>query len=130
MGKARSQTVVLDAGALIAFERADPKMRALCRLALKSAIRLVIPTGVVAQVWRDSARQVGLRALLYGPTTVVSPLDQPMAEASGVLCGCTRTSDVIDASVVLTARRERAVVVTSDVEDLRRLDGTLVLHRI
>jgi hypothetical protein len=37
---------------------------------------------------------------------------------------------VIDASVVLVARRERAVVVTGDVDDLRRLDSSLPLERI
>lgn len=56
--------------------------------------------------------------------------DQVVAETAGVLCGRAGTSDVIDASVVLVARRERAVVVTSDVDDLRRLDPTLPLERI
>jgi hypothetical protein len=37
---------------------------------------------------------------------------------------------VIDASVVLTARRERAVVVTSDVGDLRRLAPDLAIAPI
>jgi hypothetical protein len=37
---------------------------------------------------------------------------------------------VIDASVVLVARRESAVVVTGDIEDLRRLDKSVELHRI
>jgi hypothetical protein len=45
-------------------------------------------------------------------------------------CGRTATSDVIDASVVLTGRRERAIVVTSDVVDLRRLDPQLAVERI
>ena len=132
MGKARTQTttVVLDAGALIAFERADARMRALLRLAIESGERIIVPAGALGQIWRDPARQVVVRALLRGPTTSVAPLDQVLAEAAGVLCGRTGTADVIDASVVLTARRERAVVVTSDVDDLRRLDRTLVLHRI
>lgn len=132
MGKARTQTatVVLDAGALIAFDRADARMRALLRQAIASGARIIVPAGVLAQAWRNPARQVLIRALLRGPTTSVSPLDQVLAEAAGVLCGRTGTADVIDASVVLTARRERAVVVTSDVDDLRRLDRTLELHRV
>ena len=130
MGQARTQTVVLDSGALIAFERGNGKLRALLREALKSKSKLVVPAGVLAQVWRDGPRQVLLRGLLNGPTTAVVALDQTLAEASGTLCGRTRTSDIVDASVVLTAKRERAVVVTSDVEDLKRLDSTLVLHRI
>jgi hypothetical protein len=131
VGKARPQaSVVLDAGALIAFERGDPRMRALVREALKDGARLVIPAGVLGQVWRGSARQAPLRALVKGPTTSVPALDQVLAEAAGVLCGRAGTSDVIDASVVLIARRERAVVVTSDVDDLRHLDPALALERI
>ncbi len=130
MGKATPRAIVLDAGALIAFERGDPRMRALVREALRTRTRLIVPAPVVGQVWRDGARQVVLRALLRGSTTEVPPLDQVLAEAVGILCGRRRTSDVVDASVVLTARKERAVVVTSDVDDLRRLDPALPLERI
>ena len=130
MGEARPQAIVLDAGALIAFERGDAKMRALVREALKAGMPLSIPAGVLGQVWRRSARQAPLRALVKGPTTVVPPLDQVLAEAAGTLCGRAGTSDVIDASVVLVARRTRALVVTSDVDDLSRLDPGLRLERI
>ena len=130
MGKARSQTVVLDAGALIAFERGDARMRALVREALREGVKLVIPAGALGQVWRGTPRQAPLRALVKGPTTVVPALDQVLAEAAGVLCGRAGTSDAIDASVVLVARRERALVITSDVADLHRLDPSLPLERI
>ena len=117
-------------GALIAFERGDARVRALFREALRVGSPLVIPAGVVGQVLRDGARQVPLRALLNGATTAVPALDRELAEAAGTLCGRTGTSDVIDASVVLVARREGAPVVTSDVDDLRRLDPTLRLERV
>jgi len=130
MGKARPQAVVLDAGALIAFERGDARMRALVREALKAGAQLVIPAGALGQVWRGAARQAPLRALVKGPRSAVIALDQILAEAAGVLCGHAGTSDVVDASVVLVARRERAVVVTSDVDDLRRLDPGARLERI
>lgn len=130
MGKTNPQTVVLDTGALIAFERGDAKMRALAREALKTGARLVIPAGVLGQAWRGAARQASLRPLVKMPTANVPALDEILAEAAGVLCGRTGTSDVIDASVVLVARRERAVVVTSDVGDLRRLDPGLRMERI
>jgi hypothetical protein len=105
-------------------------MRALCREALRMRARLLVPAGVVAQAWRDGARQVPLRALLAGATTEVPPLDRVLAEATGILCGRAGTSDVVDASVVLTARRERAIVVTSDPDDLHHLDPTLIVERI
>ncbi len=116
VGKEGPQAIVLDAGALVAFERADAKMRALLRDALKSGVRLVVPAAVVGQVWRDGARQFPLRALLRGPTTVVPALDHLLAEACGVLCGRAGTSDVVDASVVLPQRGgsvQRSCPVTS-----------------
>jgi hypothetical protein len=103
-------------------------MRALCREALRTGARLIVPAGVVGQVWRDGARQVVIRALLGAPMTEVPPLDRILAEAAGILCGRARTADVIDATVVLVARRERAPVVTSDPRDLRRLDSKLPLE--
>ena len=130
MGQASSPTLVLDTGALIAFERADPRMRALLREALRTRTRIVIPAGALGQAWRDPARQVVLRALAGDPLTTVPPLDRVLAEAAGVLCGRTRTSDVIDASVALTAKRSQAVIVTSDARDLRRLDPTLRIEPV
>jgi PIN domain len=121
---------VLDAGALIAFEKADPRLRALLREVLKRNVRLVVPAGVVAQVWRDGARQVSLRALLDGRTTTVPALDRVLAEAAGELCRLSGTSDVIDASVVLAAKQAGAVVLTSDVAALRRVDASLRLQRV
>ena len=130
MGKTSPAAVVLDAGALIAFDPANPRMRALCREALRTGTKLVIPAGVLGQVWRDGARQVPLGALLSGETTSIPALDQVMAQAAGILCGRSGTTDVIDATVALTARLEHAVVVTSDVDDIRRLDPTLAIERI
>jgi hypothetical protein len=58
---------------------------------------------------------------------VIEALNDLQARAAGQLCGVTKTSDVIDATVVLCARRRGHSVMTSDVEDLRRLDPTLRL---
>jgi predicted nucleic acid-binding protein len=126
----RPRTAILDSGALIAFERGDARMRALLRQALETDARLVIPAGVLAQVWRNPAKQVALGALSRGPTTTVVPRDRMLAEAVGVLCGKRKTSDLVDASVVLTGRREGGAIITSDVDDLRHLDKSIELHRI
>ena len=125
-----SNPVVLDAGALIAFERADPRMRALLREVLRQGTRLIVPAAVLGQVWRDGACQVVLRALLAGPTTEVPPLDRVLAEAAGVLCGRSKTSDVVDASVILIARATRAVAISSDEGDLHHLDLALPVQAI
>jgi hypothetical protein len=53
-----------------------------------------------------------------------------LAEAAGVLCGRRKTSDVVDASVVLIARAARAIVISSDVGDLHRLDPALAVQAV
>ncbi|MCE7894240.1 MAG: hypothetical protein KJ015_08070 [Myxococcales bacterium] len=113
---------MLDAGALIAFERNDRKVRTLVELALANGVALHAPAGVVGQVWRDGKRQARLARLVGSGLLEVKALDREEAQAAGVLCGQTGTSDVIDASVALLARRHAATVVTSDAEDLRRID--------
>jgi hypothetical protein len=57
-------------------------------------------------------------------------LDLPTAEAAGMLCGTAGTNDVIDAAVIIAARRLDALVVTSDPDDLRRLDRSIDVHRV
>lgn len=127
MGARRARPLVLDSGALIAFERNDRKVRTLVELALANGGVLHAPAGVVAQVWRDGRRQGRLARLLGSGLVAVEPLDRQEAQAAGVLCGQSRTEDVIDASVALLARRYRAKVVTSDSADLLLLDPALEL---
>ncbi|MGI8535698.1 MAG: PIN domain-containing protein [Mycobacteriales bacterium] len=125
MGPARPRAVVLDAGALLSFERNDRRVRRLIELAAEHPGTLHVPAGVVAQVWRDGARQARLAKLVKSGLLQVHALDLNEARAAGSLCGVSGTADVIDASVALLARRHRAVVVTSDPGDLRRLDPEL-----
>lgn len=116
-------SLVLDAGALIAVERGDRATGALIEVARRQRRGLVVPAGVVAQVWRGGGgRQVRLSRLLAVRELVVEPLTDAGARAAGVLCGAAGTADVVDASVVLTARRHRATVVSSDRGDLEVLD--------
>jgi len=121
MGPVRPRPLILDAGALIAFERSD---RRVIRL-LELADELHVPAGAVGQVWRNPARQVRLVRLLATDKVVVHELDIERAKAAGHLCGATGTADVIDASVVLVARARRGVVLTSDPDDIRRIDPGL-----
>jgi hypothetical protein len=53
----------------------------------------------------------------------IHPLDAATAQAAGQLCAATATADVVDASVVILARIVDGVTVTSDPDDLRRLDA-------
>jgi hypothetical protein len=88
---------------------------------------IAIPAGALAQVWRDSARQARLAALVGARGVRVLALTEGIAKAAGQLCGLRGTSDVIDASIVLAAREASAIVLTSDGDDIRRLDPTLAI---
>ncbi len=114
--------LVFDAGALIAFERSDREVVMLVKRLVMLRGKLVVPAGVVGRVWRDGARQARLARLLGSPVVVVEPLDDHRARAAGQLCGLAGTRDVVDASVVLSAREHELAVATSDPDDLRRLD--------
>ena len=117
--------LTLDAGALIAFERNDRRVVAIIERALKLRVRLAVPAGVVGQAWRDGRRQARLSRLLGSDLIEVEALDDKRARMAGQLCGVTNTADVIDASVVLCARARGHGVLTSDVDDLHRLDSSL-----
>lgn len=119
--------LVLDAGALIAFERNERRLVTLLARALERELPLVVPAGVVGQTWRDGRRQARLARLLATDEVEVEPLDDVRARAAGQLCGVKGTTDVIDASVVLCARARGARVATSDPVDLARLDPRVVL---
>jgi len=118
VGAKRPRPVVLDAGALIAVERADRRVIRLLELAQE----IHVPAGALAQAWRNPMRQVRLVRVVSSEEVTIHPLDAAGARAAGQLCAATATSDVVDASVVIVARLVDGVTLTSDADDLRRLD--------
>lgn len=125
MGRTRTRTaagIVLDAGALIALDRGDKRMIALLQRALMQGRAFRVPAGVVGQAWRDGRVQVVLARFLRSEEVTIIPLDEGLARSCGELCAATNSPDVIDASVVIIARERRDPIVTSDPNDLRRLD--------
>ena len=122
--------VILDTGALIGFERNDRRVVAIIARALEHHDSLIVPSGVVAQAWRDGSRQARLARLLGSHLCQVLVLDDRQARAAGQLCGLADTTDVIAASVAVAARDLGARVLTSDPDDLRRLDRRLELIAI
>ncbi|MGH3974428.1 MAG: PIN domain-containing protein [Pseudonocardiaceae bacterium] len=116
-------TLIYDAGALIAAERGRREFLAMHRESLAAEIDPIVPDVVLAQVWRGSADQVLLSRVLAG--CEVSATGERTARAAGVACGRAKTSDVVDAVVVVTAVRLAAPVVTDDPKDLRRLADSL-----
>jgi predicted nucleic acid-binding protein len=118
-------SVVLDTGALIAYERRVRRVVVLVQRALAAGDRIVVPAGVVAQAWRDGRRQARLAWLLADDLCEVVALDDAGARAAGQLLGLAGTADVVDASVAVVARQRELRVLTSDPDDLRRLDSSL-----
>lgn len=125
MGRTRTRAaagIVLDAGGLIALDRGDKRMIALFHRALAQGRAIRVPAGVVGQAWRNGRIQVALARFLRSEEVEIIPLDEQLARACGELCSVTGSPDVIDASVVILARQGREPIVTSDPNDLRRLD--------
>jgi hypothetical protein len=91
---------------------------------------VVIPAGALAQVWRGSRRQHRLVQLLDADNVEIPALDLSQSLAAGALLAARGASDVIDASVVITARERQHWVVTSDAKDLRRLDPDLPIVEV
>lgn len=112
-------TIILDAGSLLAVERSDRKVMALLKREFLAARVPRTHGGVVGQVWRGGGgRQARLAALL--PALHTAPLDEPLGRRAGVLLAKARTSDVVDAAVVLLAT-EGDTILTSDPDDIARL---------
>jgi hypothetical protein len=106
---------VLDAGAFVAYERADVRMRARIAKARDEQIDLVSTAPVVGQVWRDGRKQARI-AVLLAATEIDAPTEAA-ARRAGELLARTRTDDVVDALVVELARDGDAIL-TSDPQDL------------
>jgi hypothetical protein len=117
--------VTLDAGGLIALDRGNRRAIVLIARAAETAARITVPATALAQAIRDPARQARLARLVRQPTTDVVPLDRVDATSVGRLLAASTTADVVDAHVVICARRAAQPVVTSDPDDLTALDRTL-----
>lgn len=119
--------VTLDAGGLIAVDRGNREVLATLALIRQWSGTVTVPATALAQAMRNPTRQVRLIRLVRQTTTKIVDLDRADAIAVGRILARTRTSDVADAHVVLSARRVGQAVVTSDAADLRRLDPSLRL---
>jgi hypothetical protein len=119
--------VTVDAGGLIALDRNDRRVIVLLARAIETNSRVTIPASALSQAMRRPERQARLSRLIRQLSTDVVALDRVDAVHVGRLLAATGTSDVVDAHVVVCARRSAQRVLTSDPDDLSRLDPTLDL---
>jgi predicted nucleic acid-binding protein len=117
--------ITLDAGGLIALDRDDRRVIVLLARATEANGRITVPATALAQAIRRPDRQARLARLIRQPTTDVVALDRVDATNVGRLLAASGTADIADAHVVVCARRNGQRIVTSDPDDLRRLDPDL-----
>ena len=111
-------SVVYDAAVLVAADRNDRRIWAEHKARLEFGVVPSVPTPVVAQVSR-SPQQTQLRRFLTGCAVVA--LGEIEAHEAGRLLGKTQTADVVDAVVVVTAVRQKALILTGDERDIKHL---------
>ena len=111
-------TLLLDAGALIAIDRADRATWTRLKAALAAGQAPVTHGGIVGQVWRDGARQARLAGALAG--VEVRALDESLGRAAGLLLARSGSADVVDAALAALAE-DGDDVLTSDPRDLTAL---------
>jgi hypothetical protein len=119
-------SLILDAGALIAVERADRTTIALIKQELLAGRTPLTHGGVVGQAWRGGAgRQAHLARLL--PALDTASLDERLGRRAGVLLARARRTDVIDAALILLATDGDSLL-TSEPDDLEPLAYSAGLH--
>jgi predicted nucleic acid-binding protein len=119
--------VTLDAGGLIALDRDDRRIVVLLARARETGAQVTVPAPALAQAIRRPERQARLSRLIRQPGTDVIALGRVDATHVGRLLAASGTSDIVDAHVVICARRAGQPVVTFDPSDLRQLDPALRL---
>ena len=115
--------MILDAGPLIAFDRAEHKIQGYLTAALTRGEILRTSSPVVAQVWRDGARQARLARLLR--PLAVHPFMADDARPVGELLRHSGGADVVDAHLVVLATQLGEDILTADVGDFAALVDTL-----
>jgi len=113
--------VILDAGFLISVDRSERNAHTLLTAAVSSGTSLHTTEPVVAQVWRNGARQARLAAFLK--TVTIHPLAD--GRAVGKLLAHAGTTDVVDAHLVVMAVRLGSDILTADPGDLTALSEVL-----
>lgn len=97
--------ITFDAGGLIALDRGDRRVLALLARATERGMPVTIPATALAQAIRNPSRQACLARLIRQANTDLVALDGADATRTGLLLARTRTSDIVDAHIVICARR-------------------------
>lgn len=118
--------MILDAGPLIADgERVNSRLWSLIKRAVERGDEIHTTHPVLAQVWRDPARQANLgRAAKHFE---VHALDN--AGPVGRRLSSSGSSDVVDAHLAVVAESLGTFILTTDVDDMTRLSARFEKYR-
>jgi hypothetical protein len=119
--------MIFDAGVFIALD--NPAQRevvvALIERLGKQKAALHTTEAVLAQAWRDPARQAVMSRLVK--TTTVLPFGD--SKTIGIRCARTGTSDVVDADLAIWSEVLGETILTTDAGDMTKLGARHVaLH--
>jgi predicted nucleic acid-binding protein len=114
--------LTLDSGALIKYEDQDAIIRAWLDKASKVGPPPVVPTVVIAEVWRGGQRSARVARLLKHCR--IRDVTQEIARRAGELMGRTTAEyGAVDAIVAVIAAERGDDLLTSNVGDLTVLTG-------
>jgi predicted nucleic acid-binding protein len=114
--------LTLDAGALIAYERGDARVREILATAYARGLVPTIPAIALAEVWRGDAKDARVARLLKASSIEV--VDERSAREAGRLRRATPGAGTIDACIAMGVRKRGDAIATSDPDDMRTLLGS------
>ncbi len=115
--------MILDAGPLVALDRGESAARSFLAAAVRADEVLHTTAPVLAQVWRDGARQARLARIAR--SLIVHPFAADDYTAVGHLLRRSGTGDVVNAHLAVLATRVGHSILTSDAGDFIALNAHL-----
>src|ERR1035437_984647 len=122
--------LTFDTGGLIALDRNDRRVIVLLARAAQTRAPITIPATAPSQAVRRPERQVRLARVIRQPKIDVVALDRVDATSVGRLLAASGTADGGDGHGASCGRRSGQRVVTTDPDDLRRLDPEIQLIEV
>lgn len=113
--------LTLDAGALIAYERGQAKIREILTVGYARGLVPTVPAVALAEVWRGDGKDARIAHLLKACTIEV--VDERIARAAGGLRRKVEGAGTIDACIAIGVRLRGDAIATSDPVDMRALLG-------
>jgi predicted nucleic acid-binding protein len=113
--------LTLDAGALIAYERGDQRIREILTVGYARGLVPTVPAIALAEVWRGDAKDARVARLLKACS--VEMVDEGLARMVGSMRRVIPGAHTIDACIAAGVRRRGDAIATSDPSDMRALLG-------